>query len=183
MIYGDRLRLRAAERIDLASLVAWLIDPEVIQFRRFSMPLSLVQEEEWFENMQKQPEAEQCLVIEIKENEGWKAIGNTSFMGIDWKDRQAEIGIFIGEKSYWNQGYGRDTMRLMLKYGFEELNLNRIWLRVYEHNARGIRAYMNAGFVHEGKLRQAHYQDGRYYDVFIMSVLRDEWFQKNPVGS
>lgn len=182
MIYGDRLRLRAAERSDIQSFVDWLNDPDVIQFLMINTPLSVVQEEMWFENMQKLPAAEHVLVIEIKTDAGWKAVGNTSFMGIDWKDRQAEIGIFIGEKNCWNQGYGRETMRLMLKHGFGTLNLNRIWLRVYEHNSRGIRAYENAGFVHEGRLRQAHYQDSRYHDVLIMSVLRDEWMRANEVS-
>lgn len=181
MIYSDRLRLRAAERSDLPMFVAWLNDPDVIQFLIMNTPLSLVQEEQWFESMQKQPLAEHVLVIERKVSDGWEAIGNTSFMGIDWKDRQAEIGIFIGEKKCWNQGIGCETMRLMLKHGFEMLNLNRIWLKVYEHNIRGIRSYEKAGFVEEGRLRQAHYQDGRYYDVLIMSVLREEWMQQRTV--
>ncbi len=179
MLYGDRLRLRAAERSDIPFFVAWLNDPEVRQYLLMSLPLSTAREEQWFENMQKSSPEEHVLVIEIKTNDGWKAIGNTSFMGIDWKDRLAEIGIFIGEKAFWNQGFGRDTMRLMLRHGFETLNLNRIGLRVFEPNVRAIRAYENAGFVHEGKLRQAIYLNGNYYDVLLMSVLRDEWIQKN----
>lgn len=177
MIYGERLRLRAAERDDLPRFVAWLNDPEVRQFLLINLPLSLVQEERWFETMSKSPPAEHVLVIEIRDGDGWKPVGNTSFMNIDWIDRLAEIGIFIGEKAYWSQGYGREVMRLMLKHGFENLNLNRIWLRVYEHNLRGIRAYEHAGFKHEGRLRQAVYKGGRYYDVLIMSVLRSEWME------
>jgi RimJ/RimL family protein N-acetyltransferase len=70
-------------------------------------------------------------------------------------------------------------MRLMLKFGFETLNLNRIFLRVYEYNQRAIRSYEKAGFVLEGKLRQARYQAGKYHDEYIMSVLRSEWDQAN----
>jgi RimJ/RimL family protein N-acetyltransferase len=81
----------------------------------------------------------------------------------------------IGEKSYWNQGYGTEAMRLMINYGFHTLNLHRIWLRVFEQNKRGIRAYEKAGFVHEGKYRQAEYQHGKYQDVLLMSILNDEW--------
>jgi RimJ/RimL family protein N-acetyltransferase len=180
MIYGERIRLRAAERGDIPTFVAWLNDPDVRQFLFLNLPLSVTEEEQWFETMQKTPPAEHVLVIEIKIEDGWKAIGNTSFMGIDWLNRLAEIGIFIGEKSFWNQGYGRDTMLLMQKHGFETLNLNRIWLRVYEPNVRGIHAYENAGFQHEGKLRQAIFKDGRYYDVLLMSVLRKEWLERKP---
>lgn len=179
MLYSDRLRLRAAERSDIPFFVAWLNDPEVRQYLLRNLPLSMASEEQWFENMQKTMPEEHVLVIEINTDDGWKAIGNTSLMGIDWKDRLAEIGIFIGEKSFWGQGYGRDTMRLMLRHGFETLNLNRIWLRVFEPNVWAIRSYENAGFVHEGRLRQAIFLNGKYYDVLLMSVLRDEWIEKN----
>ncbi len=177
MITSDRLCLRAAEREDLPRFVAWLNDREVGEFLSMNQPMSLVAEEHWFEDMQKKPKAEQVLVIQIRDGEAWRPIGNVSFMNIDWINRSAEVGIFIGEKSCWNQGYGREAMRLMLKHGFETLNLHRIYLRVFEHNLRGIKAYEHAGFKHEGRMRQAQYQDGRYYDVLLMSVLRDEYFQ------
>jgi RimJ/RimL family protein N-acetyltransferase len=157
--------------------VAWLNDPEVRQFLLIRLPLSLAQEEQWFENMLKCPPAEHVLVIEVNTGSGWKAIGNTSFMDIDWTNRFGEVGIFIGDKEFWNKGYGRETMRLMLKHGFETLNLNRVWLKVYEYNPRGIRSYEKAGFRHEGRYRQAKYHDGQYYDILIMSVLHQEWLE------
>jgi RimJ/RimL family protein N-acetyltransferase len=175
MIYGDRIRLRAAERADLPLFVAWLNDPEVRQFLFLNLPMSLAQEERWFEEMLKAPPAEQVMVIEVQQEGGWTPIGNTSLMNIDWTNSLAEVGIFIGEKAFWSRGYGREAMRLMLKHGFETLNLNRVWLRVYEFNQRGIRAYEHAGFKHEGRLRQAIYKGGRYHDVLIMSALRCEW--------
>lgn len=179
MILSERLCLRAAEREDLPRFVAWLNDREVGQFLSMNQPMSLAAEERWYESMMSGPKAEQVLVIQIKDGDGWRAIGNTSFMNIDWTNRSAEVGIFIGEKSCWNKGYGREVMRLMLKHGFETLNLHRIYLRVFEHNLRGIKAYEHAGFQHEGRMRQAQYQDGRYYDVLLMSVLRDEYFQSS----
>ena len=175
MIYGERLRLRAVDKEDLPRFVAWLNDPDVRRFLLMDLPLSMTQEERWYEHMLNLHPAEHVLMIEAKVGQDWMPIGNTSFMGIDWTNRFAEIGIFIGEKTCWSQGYGRETMRLMLKHGFETLNLHRIFLRVYEHNVRGIKAYEHAGFQHEGRMRQARYQDGRYYDVLLMSVLRDEW--------
>jgi RimJ/RimL family protein N-acetyltransferase len=66
-------------------------------------------------------------------------------------------------------------MRLLLRHGFKTLNLNRICLRVYETNLGGIRAYEKAGFVHEGRFRQAEYRDGSYIDVLLMSVLQSEY--------
>jgi diamine N-acetyltransferase len=176
MIYGERLRLRAAEREDIPRFVTWLNDPEVRRFLLPYQPMSLASEERWFEGMLNRPPAEQVLVIQIKDGDDWKPIGNTSFMDVNWVNRSAEVGIFIGEKSCWSQGYGRETMQLMLKHGFETLNLHRIYLRVYEGNVRGIKAYEHAGFKHEGRMRQAGFIEGRYSDILLMSVLSDEYF-------
>lgn len=175
MIYGKRIRLRAPERSDIPRFTAWLNDPEVTAGLSLMLPMSAASEENWFDAMMKSPNAEHPLVIEIQEDEGWKAVGNVSFMNIDQRNRSAEIGVFIGEKSCWNHGYGTDTMHLMIKHGFESLNLHRIFLRVFETNPRAIRSYEKAGFVHEGRFRQAEFRNGKYIDVLFMSVLRPEW--------
>ena len=175
MIYSKRLRLRGAERADIPRFVEWLNDPEVIRYLLIAYPLSLEAEEKWFEGMASHGPAEQVLVIEVKTEEGWRPIGNTSFMKVDWVSRHAEIGIFIGEKDCWSKGYGREAMKLMLRHGFATMNLNRIYLHVYDYNVRGIKAYEHAGFVREGVLRQEVYREGAYHDVLVMSVLRNEW--------
>jgi RimJ/RimL family protein N-acetyltransferase len=175
MIYGERIRLRAPEREDLPRFVAWLNDPDVRTNLAISLPLSLVEEERWFESMLQQSPPEHSMVIEIREGDGWKPVGNCGFHVIDWRSRNGEIGLFIGEKALWNQGYGTEAVRLLLRHGFNTLNLHRIALRVFETNPGGIRAYEKAGFVLEGRFRQAEYQDGRYIDVLYMSVLRSEY--------
>jgi diamine N-acetyltransferase len=86
-----------------------------------------------------------------------------------------EFGIFIGDKSLWDKGYGTEAVELLLLHGFQTLNLNRIYLRVYSTNLRAKRSYEKAGFVLEGTLRQAMYRHGQYADIHIMSVLRPEW--------
>jgi len=175
MIYGERIRLRASERDDLILFNAWLNDPEVRDNLLLYLPLSLAEEEHWFESMLQLPPPEHVLVIEIRQGEVWKSIGNCGFNHIDWRCRSGEIGIFIGDKSLWNQGYGTETTRLLLRHGFKTLNLNRICLRVYETNLGGIRAYEKASFVHEGRFRQAEYRNGSYIDVLLMSVLQSEY--------
>lgn len=175
MIYGNRVRLRRNERSDLPYFVAWLNDPEVRRYLFLPWPVSHVQEEQWFEDMLKRPPEEQPLSIEIREGETWRLIGNCGFHKIDHRVRSAEVGIFIGDKSCWNQGYGTEVMRLLLKIGFETLNLNRIFLQVDEANVGAIRAYEKAGFVLEGRLRQATYREGVYADILLMSVLRSEY--------
>ena len=175
MLSGKHIRLRAIEREDLARFVVWLNDPEVRRNLQIFQPLSLAQEEEWFKNILQRPVEEQPLVIEIQNTEEWQAVGNVGLFAIRDADRAAEIGIFIGEKKFWGQGYGTEVMGLMLKHGFNELNLNRIFLRVYATNTRAIRSYEKAGFKQEGLLRQDHFMDGKYIDVLLMSVLRSEW--------
>ncbi len=175
MISNDRLRLRAMRRADLPLFVSWLNDPQVIEGLIHYIPLSLEDEEAWYESMRKRPREEHPLMIEIRTAKGWEPIGNCSLMDIDWRVRQAEFGIVIGAKQHWNRGFGTSALKLMLKHGFHTLNLNRIYLRVHATNQRAIRSYEKAGFVREGTLRQAHYHDGAYVDVIFMGVLRDEW--------
>jgi RimJ/RimL family protein N-acetyltransferase len=159
----------------LPKFVEWLNDPEVSQGLSMHNPLSMAEEENWFEKMLKSPNEERPLCIEAKQDDGWQLIGNSSFLSIDWRNRAGELGIFIGDKTYWDQGYGTEVVRLLLRHGFSTLNLFRIFLRVFEDNPRAIRSYEKAGFVHEGRQRQAEYHDGQFHDVLFMSVLRPEW--------
>ena len=175
MIDGDRIRLRHVEKEDLPQFVEWLNDPEVSQGLSMHTPLSMAEEENWFDKMLKSPNEERPLCIEARQDDGWQLIGNSGFFSIDWRNRNAELGLFIGDKNYWDQGYGTEGVRLLLRHGFSTLNLHRIFLRVFEDNPRAIRAYEKAGFIHEGRQRQAEYHDGQFHDVLFMSVLRPEW--------
>jgi RimJ/RimL family protein N-acetyltransferase len=181
MIYGERIRLRRNERADLANFVIWLNDPEVRQYLAQDLPISMASEEQWFENMLKKPVEEQNFSIEIrkeaseKDGEEWRMIGNCAFMDVDRIIQSAEVGLFIGDKSCWNKGFGTEVMCLLLRFGFESLNFNRIFLRVDEANKGGIHAYEKAGFILEGHMRQAVYQAGQYRDLLVMSVIRSEW--------
>ena len=175
MIYGEKFRFRRAERDDLPLFMAWINDPVVTEGLTIYLPMGLWEEEEWFDGLAKRPQAERPMVVEIPDGDGWRAIGNVSLFNIDNVAHSAEVGIMLGDKSIWNQGYGTEVMRLLLKHGFETLNLNRIQLYVYEKNIWAIRAYEKVGFVHEGRRREAHYKNGKYEDILTMSVLRSEW--------
>jgi diamine N-acetyltransferase len=180
MIIGERIRFRGVEREDIPTFVKWLNDPEVQGGILTHNPVSRASEENWFEGMLKRPPDEQVMGIEVKEasgdgGESWKLVGNLALQDIDWRNRSSELGIMIGDKTYWNQGYGTEAVRLLVKHGFNTLNLNRIFLHVFDTNPRAIRAYEKAGFVHEGRLRQAEYKNGEYIDVLLMSILKDEF--------
>jgi len=175
VIIGERVRLRAMEKEDLPVFVRWFNDPEVRCHLDMVVPLSMGQEEKWYADMLSRPPEEQPLCIEIKQDGEWSHIGNLGLMNFNHHDRSAELGISIGGKSFWGKGYGTDAIRLLVNYGFRELNLNRIYLRVIETNPRGKRCYEKVGFSVDGRLREARYLNGKYVDVFIMSILKKEW--------
>lgn len=175
MICAEGIRLRAPEREDIPMFVDWLNDPAVRRGISVFLPMSIAKEEGWFEEMLKRPQIEQPMTIDIEEDGDWVPIGNTGFFDVNQTVRSAEIGIMIGNKDYWDKGFGTKTMQLMLRHGFETLNFNRIFLRVYEINPRAVRCYEKVGFVHEGSQRQAVYQEGEYSDLLMMSILKNEW--------
>lgn len=175
MIYSERLRLRALERDDLPKFVVWLNDPEVRENLFIGHPMSMAEEEGWFEHMLKQPQLEHPLCIEVKAETGWHLIGNLSLMDISNLHRSAELGIVIGDKEYWNQGYGTEAITTLVNHAFKELNLHRVYLRVYDTNPGGIRCYEKVGFRHEGTQRDAIFKGGQYINMHMMSVLSTEW--------
>lgn len=175
MISGKRVRLRGVERSDVPSFQAWLNDPEVTAGLSTHLPLSLIEEEQWLDKLSQMDPHERPLAIEVHEDQAWRLIGNSGFFNLEWTNRCAEVGLFIGDKLLWNKGYGTEVMQLLLKHGFETLNLHRIFLRVFSTNPRARRSYEKAGFILEGTMREAAYRHGRYADVHIMSVLRSEW--------
>ncbi len=176
MLVGNNVRLRALEKEDAKKCAQWLNDPEVIQFLYMNSPLSLAMEEKWFEaQLAKSPLEDQVLAIEVLQNDQWVYVGNTGLNKIEPVNAQAEFGIFIGEKEFWNRGVGKEAARLIVKHGFEDLNLNRIYLYVFEGNKRAISAYNAVGFVEEGVLRNAVYKNGQFNNMLIMSILHSEW--------
>jgi RimJ/RimL family protein N-acetyltransferase len=95
--------------------------------------------------------------------------------GISWAHGEAYVGIGLGEAEFWGRGYGTDAMRLILRFGFDELNLKRVSLNTFEYNPRAIRSYEKAGFRYEGKVRGGLLREGRRWDVIYMGILRSEW--------
>jgi UDP-4-amino-4,6-dideoxy-N-acetyl-beta-L-altrosamine N-acetyltransferase len=171
MIYGEKTRLRRVEREDIPTFVRWFSDPAVRSFLLVNSPISHAQEEKWFERKLEDDDSE-LFAIETLDG---THIGNIELFHFQRVHRGAELGVVLGEKAYWGQGYGSDAIRALLRFGFEELNLHRIQLRVYEDNERAIRAYQKCGFQLEGRLRQAIYRCGRYYDLLMMGVLAHEF--------
>ncbi len=174
MLIGERVRLRSIEREDIPTFVRWFNDPEVRQYLLMYEPMSKAKEERWFEEMLGRKN-DFLFAIEAQIGEQWVHIGNVGLHRIDWKNRTAVFGIALGEKAYWGQGFGTDATRTILRFAFEELNLHRVELEVFDFNPRAIRSYEKAGFRHEGTHRQALFRYGRYHDVHLMGILQSEY--------
>jgi RimJ/RimL family protein N-acetyltransferase len=172
-LVGEKVYLRALELDDLDLLCKCYNSPEVRRTFFLNTPTNRIQQEEYVRNLYKQKD-HIPLIIVVKQTD--KPIGITAFHRVDLVSRAAVYSIIIADSADWSKGYGSDVTRLMVEYGFEILNLNRIQLHVCVENEAGIRAYEKAGFVKEGLLRQGMYRNGEYYDFFVMGILHQDYY-------
>ncbi len=175
MFCGKLVRLAAFEPDRHAAISAtWTRDSE---FSRLydAMPAYHYTESQVKDWVEKQHDLYQFVILDHQND---KPIGLVELDGISWTSGDAFLGIGLGERNYWGKGYGTEAMNIILGYAFRELGLRRVSLTVFEYNPRAIHCYENAGFVHEGRLRQALNRDGKRWDILFMGVLREEWEAK-----
>ncbi len=176
--YGEKVRLRPPEREDLPTFVRWLSNPELREYVTIRY-ISEALEERWFEGLVESTQggAPSRLHFVIETGAEGTPLGVIGLESINWRDREGEVGIIIGEPDAWNQGYGTDAMHALLDVGFNWYNLHRITLWVVADNQRAIRSYEKCGFQHEGGRRQAVFIAGEYRDLLLMGILRGEFRQ------
>jgi len=174
MLEGALVRLRVPDIADLERNHRWINDREVMRYLVMRYQASMAAEEAWMRERASVMPSYSNVMFAIETNDG-RHIGNTGLHNGSPEDRAADVGIMIGEKDCWGRGYGTDALRTLVRFGFEDMNLNRIALDVYAFNARAIRSYEKVGFVHEARRRQDIYRYGDYHDVLTMSILRPEW--------
>jgi RimJ/RimL family protein N-acetyltransferase len=179
VIEGTLVNLRAREVTDRDRMARWINDPEVTRFHATRYPWSLAAEEAFLRDRTAQPPGYADVSLAIETTEG-EHIGSCGLHGVTYEGRNAELGIMVGERAYWDRGYGSDAVRTLVRFGFDEMNLHRVWLRVFAFNERGIRSYTKCGFVEEGRLREQTWLEGRYWDQVVMGILRDDWLAAQP---
>jgi RimJ/RimL family protein N-acetyltransferase len=171
ILEGEKVRLRPISERDLQSFVKWLADPEVTKWlAEMDSPPTLEEEHDWYEGKREDPDN----VMWAVETLDGRLVGTTELRLMP-KRRKAELGIVIMDKSAWSRGLGTDTVRLVVDYAFDELDLNRVELTTDEDNHRAIRCYEKVGFVREGLFRQHRLLDEKFGNSIAMAVLRDEW--------
>jgi RimJ/RimL family protein N-acetyltransferase len=174
LVRGERVYLDAVERSDMETIGPWWRSLTLQQYLNpgAMMPQGMDDELDWFDAARKNTD---LYLFGIRTQADDRLIGTTTLMQFNWRCRKCLFGIAIGDQSAWNKGYGSEATALALRYGFMELNLNRIQLFVYSFNSRAVRAYEKAGFAIEGTLRENLFRDGRYWDEYVMAVLRGDW--------
>ena len=179
---NDKVRLRAVQRDDINDFVRWFNDSEVTRnLGQVVRPMSYEQESDWLDRAVSGKYDGYIFGIEAIDGPAPVHIGGCSLFRFDWRNANAELGINIGEHDYWSKGYGAAANSLLLEFGFGELNLHRIYLRVYDFNVRGRRSYEKIGFKHEATMHEALYREGQYHDVHYMGILKREWAERNHV--
>lgn len=173
-LQGKTVRLRPVRVSEVEQLTEWFNDSEVNYWLHQSEREDAKAEDRKPVYI---PEGDASLLSLAIEGDG-RLVGVIHLVGVDLAHGRAELAIVIGDKSAWSQGYGTDAMRTLLRHAFEEIGLERVELITDADNARGIRAYEKAGFVHEGTLRKKRMRHGKPLDMVIMSVLREEWAER-----
>jgi RimJ/RimL family protein N-acetyltransferase len=177
---GARIRLSAVRDEDVPTVATWQSD---LGLQRLVNPggvgpmttAYLLDPNGWFMADRKNKQAFLFAVRTTLDNQ---FIGISAINNMNVTAHHAEIGINLGHSEYQSKGYGGDVMLTTMRFGFEQLNLNRIWLNVFAYNTRAIRLYEKLGFVHEVCEREMLYRDGQYYDNLQMGLLRTEWEER-----
>ncbi len=169
---GERIDLAALRRADLDALARWWDDADVTHFLEMGLRPTREKDIEAFWRMASESEDNVAFAIRAKDG---RVVGTCGLYAISWVCRRAQFNILIGEKDVWDKGYGTEAAKLILHYAFDKLNLESVQLGVNADNQRAIASYKRVGFVAEGVRRRFIYRNGRYYDMAVFSVLRDEY--------
>lgn len=168
-LVGSKCYLSPLSIDDVEYFTLWLNDLEVTKYLSiFSLNINYDTELEIYQKLSKE---HNYSIIDLNTD---KIIGTVGLSNIEYLHRTAEIGIFIGDKSYWNKGYGEEAMKLLLNYSFNYLNLRNIMLRVYSYNEPAIRCYEKIGFKVIGRRRNAIQFEMKEHDIIFMDILNNE---------
>lgn len=169
---GERCCLAPIDTADAALYAGWLNDLEVaVHLTMAAQQITLEWEKEFLASAEKEGQ----YLFGIVDRKEEALIGNCGLFDLDWVNRTADFGIFIGDKRHWGAGYGEEATRLLLDYAFHILNLHNIRLCVYDYNSRAVRCYEKCGFKFIGKRREAKRIAGKVFDIIYMDVLASEF--------
>jgi RimJ/RimL family protein N-acetyltransferase len=170
---GERIELRRHIRENYRLYGEWYGDPEIWHLTSWAAsPLSPSGVERLFEERE-HSSTDDSFAIHLRDED--QPIGVISLMSISEANASAELSVIVGHPEDRHRGYGAEAIATILRYGFEELGLNRVGLSVFEFNEGAISTYEKLGFREEGRLRKAIKRDEAFHDAILMSILESEW--------
>lgn len=173
-IIGERIYLSPINENDLELYTKWMNDSSVTDGLGMSSRITtLSNEADWITNTSKNGEY-QFAIIDKKTD---SLIGGGGFSVINHLRQIAEVGLFIGDEENRNNGYGTEALNLIIKYGFEYLNLNNVMLKVYSFNKRAVKCYEKVGFKEFGRRHQVIPMNNNWYDEIYMEILKSDYFK------
>ncbi len=156
----------------------WRNDPKVRHYARNIWPQTLEEVKKRFEPLPNN-QMRDSIKFTIYHKQSKRPIGRIGFSRIDWVSKNANIFAMIGEPEYWGKGIAGEASRLVINYGFTELNLHKIYSGVFTPNKRSLRAAEKLGFEKEGVLKEEMYVDGQYHDVHRFALFKRDWKKKD----
>jgi UDP-4-amino-4,6-dideoxy-N-acetyl-beta-L-altrosamine N-acetyltransferase len=168
---GEIVRLAGFLPQDKQTLYEWINDPEIVRFNSAYRPINWAEHCAWWDSLNN---AEWKRSFAIRTLDDDRIIGTAQLTEIQMVHRRAEVSIRIGEQADRQRGAGSEALVLLRRYGFEHLNLQRIFTHVWADNLRAIRAYEKAGFRREGVMARHVFIAGEWKDVAILAVLRPD---------
>ena len=168
ILLKETVRLRSIERTDTELIVTWRNKESVKKNFLYQKDFTIQGHLKWMDEMVDTGKVVQFIIYDTIIG---KPVGSVFLRDIDYINRKAEYGIFIGEEEEKEKRLRNTAAKLILEYGFKELGLHKIFLRVLSDNKLAIRSYEKAGFKKEGYFKDEILLDGRYRDLIFMAVI------------
>lgn len=177
MYTGKLVKLREYRKEDAKLAQKLINNPSIKKNLTTSIPFPICEweEEKWVQSNSAFSSSKYSFAIETLDDN--KYIGGCGINTINWLSRTAEIGIFIGNTDYHSKGYGSDALKVLINFIFNQMNIRKIKLNVYSFNERAIGCYKKLGFQNEGTLRDELFRDGKYYNIVMMGMFKEEFIQ------
>jgi ribosomal-protein-alanine N-acetyltransferase len=174
---GERIYLRALSSQDLSpTYMQWLNDAEVCRHNSHAVfPNDEERMQRFLQNTRSSSNSQVVLAIIDKQTD--KHIGNLSLQNINWISRNAEFAILLGDKEFWGKGIGEEAAKLVVAYGFERLNLHRIYCGTLAGNKGMQKLAQKLKMEQEGVRREAIFKEGKYEDIVEFGVLKNDFFK------
>ena len=175
MLESKNIYLRQVEERDLERLKNWRNSPTIRpSLRQFTL-LNAINQKKWLESLHARYLPEH--IIFVIESKAGLLLGACGLTYINWKEGHTDVTIYIGDKDWQGKGIATEALQRLMKYGFEELRLHRLFAVIFGYNSASIKLFEKCGFKYDGVHREARFWDGRYWDEIIYSVLSQEYFK------